>query len=49
MLFDGSLELFDILGTAFSEGGLRLTISLLAFFRGCVYLMTPLMIVVFSV
>jgi len=42
MLFDRSLQLFDVLGATFPEGGLCLAIPLLALFRGCVYLHTLL-------
>ena len=38
MLLDGGLELLDILGSSFAEGGLRLTVPLLAFFRSGIYL-----------
>lgn len=35
---NGFLELLDVFGSSFSEGCLRLSITLLALFRGCIYL-----------
>lgn len=36
---DGLLQLLDVLGSALPEGGLGLTVPLLSFLRGCVYLL----------
>ena len=38
VMFNGSLELFDILRSPFAKRGLRLSVSLLSFFRRRIYL-----------
>lgn len=38
MLFDGCLQLFDVLGSPLSKGGLSLAVALLPLFGGCIYL-----------
>lgn len=38
ILLDIRFELLDVLGTAFSESGLRLSVALLSLFRRCINL-----------